>query len=76
MLSEINRVLSPTGVYVCISHGTEAQRKKYMKNLKKYNWIRTKTMIQKPGLGSNVKELKTPKEDDKKNFNFIYTCRK
>jgi len=45
MLSEIHRVLSPTGVYICITHGTEDQRKKYIKNLKKYNWERSKHMI-------------------------------
>ena len=45
MLSEIYRVLSPNGVYICISHGKEDQRKKYLKNLKKYNWDRTKHMI-------------------------------
>jgi len=33
-------------------------------------------MIQKPGIGPNVKEIKPPKEDDKKNFNFIYCMRK
>jgi hypothetical protein len=76
MLSDIHRVLNPTGVYISVSHGTEAQRKKYIKNLKKFNWDRTKHLIQKPGIGPNVKELKIPKEDDKKNFNFIYACRK
>ena len=76
MLADIHRVLNPSGTYICVSHGTEAQRKKYIKNLKKYNWIRTKTMIQKPGIGPNAKELKIPKEDDKKNFNFVYVCKK
>ena len=45
MLSEIHRVLTPTGTYICISHGVEAVRKKYLKNVSKYNWIRTKQMI-------------------------------
>lgn len=76
MLSEIHRVLSPTGVYICITHGEEKQRKKYLKNVKKYNWDRIKHMVQKPGIGNNVKELKVPKEDDKKNFHFVYICRK
>lgn len=76
MLSEIHRVLTPTGVYICISHATEAQRKKYLKNLKLYNWERKKHLIQKPGIGPNWKELKIPKEDDKKNFNFIFVCTK
>lgn len=76
MLSEIHRVLTPTGVYICVSHAPEAQRKKYVKNLKLYNWDRTKHMIQKPGIGGAWKELRIPKEDDKKNFHFIYACRK
>lgn len=76
MLSEIHRVLTPNGVYLCVSHGTEAQRKKYLKNLKLYNWERKKHMIQKPGIGPTWKELRVPKEDDKKNFNFVYACTK
>jgi len=51
MLSEIHRVLTPTGAYICVSHGVESVRKKYLKNVSKYNWIRTKTLIQKPQLG-------------------------
>ena len=76
MLSEIHRVLTPTGAYICVSHGVESVRKKYLKNVSKYNWIRTKTLIQKPQLGQNFKEIKKPKEDDKKNFHFIYVCKK
>ena len=45
MLSEIHRVLTPTGVYICLSHGTEKQRKKYLKNVNKYNWNRVKHPI-------------------------------
>ena len=45
MLSEIYRVLSPSGVYICVSHGKTDQRKKYLKNLKKYNWSREGFMV-------------------------------
>ena len=45
MMSEIYRVLTPTGVYICISHGAEHQRKKYIKNLKKWNWAWKKELI-------------------------------
>ena len=76
MLSEIYRVLTPTGTYICVSHGTEKQRKKYLKNVKKFNWTITKVMVQKPVVGQNYKELKIPKEDDKKNFHFMYICKK
>ena len=72
MLNEVYRVLTPTGVYVCISHGAEVQRKKYLKDLKRFNWRRYKHMIQKPGIGQNVRELKIPKDDDPKNFHFVY----
>ena len=75
MMNEIYRVLKSTGTYICISHGKEDQRKKYLKNVKKYNWKRVKHAIQKPGLPNN-KEIKPPKDDDKKNFNFMYVCTK
>ena len=76
MLKEIYRVLSPTGVYICISVGTPKQRKKYLKNTKMFNWTIAVHQIQKPGIGPNVKEIKTKDKNDKKNFHFIYVCRK
>ena len=76
MLKEIHRVLSPTGTYICISHGAEIQRKKYLKNVKLYNWNRVKFLIPKPVIGSNIKDAKIPNFDDKKNFHFMYICRK
>jgi len=45
MLSEINRVLTPTGMFFCVSHGDEASRKKYIKNVKKFRWKYKKFMI-------------------------------
>uniref|UniRef100_A0A7S3IFR0 Methyltransferase type 11 domain-containing protein n=1 Tax=Strombidium inclinatum TaxID=197538 RepID=A0A7S3IFR0_9SPIT len=76
MLSEIHRVLSPTGTYICITHGKEKQRKKYLKNVKRFNWMRMKFPLQKPQVGQTQKEHKIPKEDDKKNFHFLYVCKK
>ena len=32
MLIEINRVLKPNGVYICLSYGSEEQRKEFLKN--------------------------------------------
>ena len=40
MLSEVHRVLTPTGTYICISHGVDSSRKKYLKNVSKFNWSR------------------------------------
>lgn len=76
MLDNIYRVLSDTGTYICVSHGTEAERKKYLKNLKKWNWQIIKYPILKPGLGVNPRESKHIKHDDKDHYNFIYVCRK
>jgi len=45
MLTEIYRVLKPNGKYICISHGSMPQRKKYLKNLKQYNWKITQDLI-------------------------------
>lgn len=80
MLSEVHRVLTPTGTYICISHGVDSSRKKYLKNVSKFNWSRQKHIIQKPQIGQNYKELKKPKDfddkDTKKNFHFVYVCKK
>ena len=48
MMTEIYRVLKPNGVYICVSHGGITTRKKYLKNLKKFNWERTQELIPKP----------------------------
>jgi ubiquinone/menaquinone biosynthesis C-methylase UbiE len=51
MLQEIYRVLSPTGIYICISHGREDQRKRFLKDYKKFNWTRIKHLLPKPQIG-------------------------
>ena len=76
MLKEIHRVLAPTGTYICVTHGKEDQRKKYLKNVKLYNWNRIKMQLPKPVIGQNVKDVKAPNYDDKKNFHFMYICKK
>jgi len=83
MLKEIHRVLSPTGIYISVSHAPEAKRHKYLKNYdkkekkKNYNWKRTKHLVQKPQIpGPKNKVLRKPAEDDPKNFHFIYILEK
>ena len=78
MLTEIHRVLTPTGLYFCVSHGKMIQRKKYLKNVKKYNWTIAKKAIPKPGIGANPKEYKVTNDDekDKKACHFMYTMTK
>lgn len=83
MLKEIHRVLTPTGIYICVSHAPEAKRHKYLKNFdkkekkKNYNWKRTKHLVQKPQIpGPRNRTLRKPQEDDPKNFHFIYIMEK
>ena len=78
MLTEIHRVLTPAGIYFCISHAKMIQRKKYLKNVKKYNWTIAKKAVPKPGIGANPKEYKVTNDDekDKKACHFIYTMTK
>jgi len=33
MMSEINRVLTPNGVYICITYGDEEHRRSYFANV-------------------------------------------
>ena len=76
MMKEIHRVLTPNGTYMSVSHAKEDQRKKFLKNVKLFNWNRVKFLIPKPVIGSVVKDVKIPNWDDKKNFHFLYVMRK
>ena len=77
MLTEIHRVLKPTGAYICISHGAEIHRKKFLKNVHKYNWKYKKHYIPKVNpKGPPKLPAKGPQGDDKKLYHFAYVCRK
>jgi ubiquinone/menaquinone biosynthesis C-methylase UbiE len=85
MLSEIYRVLSPNGIYICISHAIGSKRKKYLKpydsnkNLR-YNWGIVKHLLPKPYIGNappkDYDKVKKPDFDDKTNYHFMYICTK
>lgn len=77
MLTEIHRVLKPTGAYICISHGAEIHRKKFLKDVHKYNWKYKKHYIPKVNpKGPPKLPAKGPQGDDKKLYIFAYVCRK
>lgn len=71
MLSEICRVLAPTGVYICISYGQPPNRLVYL-DKPEFNWEVTASQVAKMVLpGSTVTE-----NSDGPNVHFIYVCRK
>jgi ubiquinone/menaquinone biosynthesis C-methylase UbiE len=73
MLKEIDRVLSPSGVYVCITYGVPEQRESYFKN-STFDWNVWVHKIPKPMISTSA----TVSNDDKdpKNFHYVYVMRK
>lgn len=76
MLTEIHRVLKPLGAYICISHGIEANRKRYLKNVKLYQWKYKKFLLPKVSTKGPPNLGRAPAVDDKKKYHFIYMARK
>ena len=73
MLNEIYRVLSPTGVYVCITYGVPEQRENYFRN-SAFDWEVHIHKAAKPTIStSNVVQTE---DKDAKNFHYIYVMRK
>ena len=73
MLTEINRVLKPNGVYICISYGSEEQRKEYLKSKIINFWDIRVDKVAKPSviLSGSITDEKDPK-----NYHYIYTMNK
>lgn len=70
-------MLKPTGAYICISHGQENIRKKYLKNVALYQWKYKKHIVPKVNpKGPPKLPSKPPANDDKKLYHFIYVARK
>lgn len=73
MLLEINRVLKPNGIYICISYGSEEHRKEYLKNKVISFWEMKVERVIKPSLAvtGNISDEKDPK-----NCHYIYIMTK
>lgn len=73
LLMEINRVLKPNGVYICISYGNEEQRKDFLKNRTINFWDIKVDRIAKPSV---ILSGKINDEKDPKNYHYVYTMNK
>ena len=76
MLLEIERVLAPNGVYICISHGSPPSRMPMFSEAR-YGWTVSVKRILKPNLAQTEAELRrdTNLATDT-NFYYIYIMRK
>ena len=73
MLSEIYRVLSPTGVYICITYGLPEQRMDYFRKPDFY-WNPIQHKIAKPTISTSA--VVATEDKNEKNFHYIYVMRK
>jgi len=74
MISEVYRVLSPTGVYVVVSYGQPPNRLIFLDKPDLYNWdVEVKT-VAKPTIASTA-PLATD-DKDMPNVHYIYLCKK
>ena len=74
MLSEIYRVLSPNGVYICITYGVPENRLGYF-NKKEFEWTVFTQKVAKPTISTSY-VITEGNKDDNKNFHFVYIMRK
>lgn len=75
-LQEIQRVLSPRGVFFCISHGIPDLRLPFLKN-PQLNWTVEVQKLPKPGATQPAEDqASAPKAEDQTRFHYVYTCRK
>eukprot|EP00914_Ancora_sagittata_P004958 GHVO01010322.1.p1 GENE.GHVO01010322.1~~GHVO01010322.1.p1 ORF type:complete len:222 (+),score=31.93 GHVO01010322.1:29-667(+) len=71
MLKEIQRVLRPNGVYICVSYGKQLYRMPYLAGENEDIWtIETKT-IPKPRLVQGAVDL-----PDSEGHHYVYICKK
>ena len=73
MLGEVHRVLSPNGVYICISYGVKESRMAYFQK-KEFDWTVSHHMVAKPTISTST-VVSTETRDDK-NFHWVYIMRK
>ena len=73
MLQEVHRVLSPNGVYICVSYGTKDTRMSFFQS-KEFDWTVSHHMIAKPTISTSA--VVSSERNDEKNFHWVYIMRK
>ena len=74
VLNEIHRVLSATGVYVCISYGVPSKRLLYF-DQDIFSWKPQVQKVTKQFI-STEEVIKAANKDEEKNFDFLYIMTK
>lgn len=72
-LNEIHRVLSPNGVYICVSYGVKESRMSYF-HRKEYDWTVLHHMVAKPTISTS--QVVSAESKDEKNFHWVYVMKK
>lgn len=70
-LSEVHRVLTKTGVFLCVSYASPEYR---MRHLEKFDWQVTIHQVSKPLISATA--VLTSEDPDFPNVHFIYACKK
>jgi EEF1A lysine methyltransferase 4 len=74
-LSEISRVLSPEGTFVCVSHGQPANRMEILER-PEYGWTVTVATVPKPMWKLMKEPSASGDSDDNRVYHYIYICKK
>ncbi|KAL4441978.1 hypothetical protein ABPG74_003729 [Tetrahymena malaccensis] len=72
-LTNISNVLTPTGVYICISYGQPDHRMLYL-DKPKYGWSIQVEQVHKPTISTSIQL--TSEDKDSPNVHFVYICKK
>lgn len=89
-MNEVNRVLSPNGVYICITYGDEEHRRNYFQSVNinnliinnffynqktgEWQWDISVDKVAKPS--STITNNINPDDKDPKNFHYIFVMKK
>jgi len=74
-LSEISRVLSPEGTFVCVSHAQPGSRLEILQK-PEYGWTVSVASVPKPMWRDSKDLTSSGQADDTRVYHYIYICKK